>query len=107
MVVVVSRKEEKLKLNGESIMKFVKSLFFTLAICGVGNYFVTPNVAVADDIDKIIKAKEIVKTIVNYPDTLVFHNLYTKVSGNTVTLKFSCKNAFGVQETHIMDIKVE
>ena len=44
--------------------------------------------------------------MVNYPDTLVFHEFYTKVSGNTVTLKFTAKNAFGTPETHIKDIKV-
>jgi hypothetical protein len=68
---------------------------------------IDPVRVMADDIDKIIKAKEIVKQMVNYPDTLVFHNLYTKVSGNTVTLKFTCKNAFGVAETHTLDIKVD
>jgi hypothetical protein len=59
-----------------------------------------------EEINKILKAKEIVKNMVNYPDTLVFHDLYTKVSGNTVTLKFTCKNAFGTPETHVLDIKV-
>lgn len=59
-----------------------------------------------DEIDKILRAKEIVRGMVNYPDTLVFHEFYTKVVGNTVTLKFTCKNAFGVPETHVMDIKV-
>jgi hypothetical protein len=76
-------------------------------LCGFATVqVVVPVVAVADDIDKIIKAKEIVKQMVNYPDTLVFHNLYTKVNGNTVTLKFTAKNAFGVPETHVVDIKV-
>jgi hypothetical protein len=59
-----------------------------------------------DEINKILKAKEIVRNMVNYPDTLVFHDFSTKVSGNTVTLKFTCKNAFGTPETHVMDIKV-
>lgn len=77
-----------------------------LAMGFVSVQVLAPANAIADDIDKIIKAKEIVKQMVNYPDTLVFHNLYTKVSGNTVTLKFTCKNAFGVAETHTMDIKV-
>ena len=64
-------------------------------------------VAVAkSDIDKILEAKAKVKAIVNYPDTLVFHEFSTKVVGNTVTLKFTCKNGFGVPETHVMDIKV-
>jgi hypothetical protein len=44
--------------------------------------------------------------MVNYPDTLVFHEFYTKVSGNVVTLKFTAKNGFGVPETFIKDIKV-
>lgn len=60
-----------------------------------------------DEINKILKAKAIVKTMVNYPDTLVFHELYTKVKGNVVTLKFTCKNAYGVPETHVMDIRVD
>ena len=58
------------------------------------------------DIDKIIAAKAVVRSMVNYPDTLSFHNMSTRVSGNTVTLKFTAKNAFGVPETHTMDIEV-
>lgn len=60
-----------------------------------------------DEINKILKAKDIVRGMVNFPDTLVFHDLYTKVNGNTVTLKFTAKNAFGVPETHTKDIKVK
>ena len=59
-----------------------------------------------DEINKILKAKDIVRGMVNYPDTLVFHEFSTKVSGNTVTLKFTAKNGFGVPETHTKDIKV-
>ena len=69
-------------------------------------YPYTPQTISDSDIDKILKAKEIVRGMVNFPDTLVFHDFSTKVSGNTVTLKFTCKNAFGVPETHTMDIKV-
>lgn len=88
--------------------KFLTAFIFAITVCGIANSFViNPTVAVADDIDKIIKAKDIVRKMVNYPDTLVFHDLYTKVRGNTVTLKFTCKNGFGVPETHIMDIKVD
>lgn len=87
--------------------KFFVSMVFALSSIGLINTFViSPPVAMADDIDKILKAKEIVRGMVNYPDTLVFHEFSTKVSGNTVTLKFTCKNAFGVPETHTMDIKV-
>jgi hypothetical protein len=77
---------------------------------GVDHFILHPNsvMAISDsDIDKILKAKEIVRNMVNYPDTLVFHDLHTVVNGNTVTLKFSCKNGYGVSETHIMDIKVK
>lgn len=59
------------------------------------------------DIDKIIQAKNTVKSMVNYPDTLSFHEFDTSVSGNTVTLKFTCKNGFGVPETHTMNIPVK
>ena len=57
-------------------------------------------------IDKIIKAKAIVKGMVNYPDTLSFHNMSTSVSGNNVTLKFTAKNAFGVPSTYTKTITV-
>ena len=59
-----------------------------------------------DEINKILKAKEIVRQMVRSPDTLVFHEFHTKVKGNTVTLKFTCKNDFGVPETHVKDINV-
>ena len=58
------------------------------------------------DIDKIIEAQAIVRSMVNFPDTLSFHDMSTRVNGNTVTLKFSAENAFGVSETRTMDIKV-
>lgn len=87
--------------------KFFVSMVFALSSIGLINAFViNPPVAMADDIDKILKAKEIVRGMVNYPDTLVFHEFSTKVSGNTVTLKFTCKNAFGVPETNTLDIRV-
>lgn len=76
----------------------------------VDHMFIHPGSAVAisdDEINKILKAKAIVKSMVNYPDTLVFHEFYTKVRGNTVTLKFTCKNGFGVPETYVKDIKVD
>lgn len=89
-----------------NMKKFLLAL--ALSFAGfTGDIIVHPSVALADDIDKILKAKDIVRNMVNFPDTLVFHDLYTKVKGNTVTLKFTCKNAFGVPETHTMDIKVD
>jgi hypothetical protein len=84
---------------------FVFAMF--LGSAATTNVFANDPIAISDsDIDKILKAKDIVRGMVNYPDTLVFHDLYTKVSGNTVTLKFTAKNAFGVPETHTKDIKV-
>ena len=85
-------------------------IIISMSMLSVADHFiVNPHNAMAisdEEINKILKAKEIVRNMVNYPDTLVFHDLYTNVSGNTVTLKFTCKNAFGVPETHVMDIKV-
>lgn len=59
------------------------------------------------EINKIITAKNKVRSMVNYPDTLSFHEFDTKVSGNNVTLKFTCKNGFGVPQTHTMNINVD
>ena len=89
--------------------KFMNCLVMAMMIGFVGDIMVRPNVAMAIDyneINKILKAKDIVRGMVNYPDTLVFFEFYTKVSGNTVTLKFTAKNGFGVPETFIKDIKV-
>lgn len=87
--------------------KFFSALVLSLAVCGIVNStIINPPFAVADDIDKILRAKEIVRSMVNYPDTLVFHEFSTVVKGNVVTLKFTCKNGFGVPETHIKDITV-
>lgn len=87
--------------------KFICCVMLGLSVCGMINTIISPNAAVANDIDKILKAKDMVRNMVNYPDTLVFHEFYTVVKGNIVTLKFTCKNGFGVPETHIMDIRVE
>lgn len=91
--------------------KFVRAAMFTIAMAGfVGDIMVRPNVALAisdAEITKILKAKDIVRSMVNYPDTLVFHDFYTVVKGNTVTLKFTAKNGFGVPQTYIKDIKVD
>jgi hypothetical protein len=88
--------------------KFISACILSICTIGAVNTFViNPPCAMADDIDKILKAKEIVRSMVNYPDTLVFHEFHTKVIGNVVTLKFTCKNGFGVPETHVKDIRVD
>ena len=90
--------------------KLMRYMVMAMMIGFMGDIMVRPNVAMAIDdneINKILKAKEIVRGMVNYPDTLVFFEFYTKVSGNTVTLKFTAKNGFGVPETFIKDIKVK
>jgi hypothetical protein len=77
-----------------------KYIFISLLLitgCEVGN----------PEVDKIIKAKSKVRSMVNYPDTLDFHDLQTSVSGNKVTLTFSAKNAFGVPSTYTKTISVE
>ena len=89
--------------------KFIRYMVMAMMIGFMGDIMVRPNVAMGIDdneINKILKAKDIVRGMVNYPDTLVFFEFYTKVSGNTVTLKFTAKNGFGVPETFIKDIKV-
>ena len=88
--------------------RFITAIIIGLSIVGISNsIIINPTVAMADDIDKILEAKDKVRAMVNYPDTLVFHEFHTKVNGNIVTLKFTCKNGFGVPETHVMDIRVD
>lgn len=91
--------------------QFLRFFIIALAIFGGVNHFIinaNPAIAISDsDVDKILKAKEIVRNMVNYPDTLVFHEFSTRVNGNTVTLKFTCENGFGVKETHTKDIRVD
>ena len=88
--------------------KFISAIIMGLSIVGISNsIIINPTVAMADDIDKILEAKDKVRAMVNYPDTLVFHEFHTKVKGDIVTLKFTCKNGFGVPETHVMDIRVD
>ena len=89
----------------KSIAWITLVVFFIVGCCG-GDY----SGGGSSDIDKIIAAKNHVRNYVaNYPDTLDFYDwsYSPKVNGNTVTLKFSCENAFGVQETHTMDIEVQ
>jgi hypothetical protein len=98
-----------MNFSKEKMMKIIVALVLTIVACGsAANYVYADGVTKIDDneINKILKAKEIVRGMVNYPDTLVFHDFSTKVSGNTVTLKFTAKNGFGVPETHVKDIKV-
>ena len=59
-----------------------------------------------DDIKKIMQAKEYVRSLARYPDTLDFHDMQTEVNGNNVTLTFTAENAFGVQKTETMIIPV-
>lgn len=61
----------------------------------------------SNDVDKIIRAKEIIRNQVNYPDTLDFHDMSTTVSGSRVELTFTVDNGFGVPSTHTMEILVE
>lgn len=58
------------------------------------------------DIDKIIEAKRQVANTVNYPDTLVFHNMDTEVNGDKVTLTFTAENGFGVPSTYTKSIVI-
>lgn len=90
-------------------MKIVAAFILMIVACAsVHTSYASDPIKISDsDINKILKAKEIVRGMVNYPDTLVFHEFATKVNGNTVTLKFTAKNAYGVSETHTKDIKVD
>jgi hypothetical protein len=58
------------------------------------------------EVDKILRAKDIVRAQLNYPDTADFHEMSTEVHGNTVKLTVTAKNAFGVPSTRTFNINV-
>lgn len=60
----------------------------------------------SNEVDKILRAKEIVRSQLNFPDTADFHEMKTMVNGNTVTLTVTAKNAFGVPSTKTFNINV-
>jgi hypothetical protein len=59
------------------------------------------------EVDKIIRAKQVVLSRLNFPDTARFHEMSTSVRGNTVTLTVTAKNAFGVPSTQTFNIQVD
>lgn len=63
--------------------------------------------ATSPEVDKIIRAKQIVLSRLNFPDTADFHEFQTSVRGNKVTLTVTAKNAFGVPSTHTFEVEVE
>lgn len=68
---------------------------------------VRPNIIQASDVDKISKAKQHILDMVIRPETVRFHDEATKVNdNNTVTMKFTFQNGFGLIETRTMDIKI-
>jgi len=59
------------------------------------------------EVDKVITAQHYVKdTLLNYPDTANFHSMDTVVSGDSVFLRVTAKNAFGVPETLEFNVTV-
>lgn len=78
-------------------MRWICLFVLVLAGCDSGN----------SEVDKILKAKQVVLSRLNFPDTADFHEMKTSVRGDTVTLTVTAKNAFGVPSTHTFDIKVD
>ena len=59
------------------------------------------------EVDKILKAKQIVLSKINFPDTADFHEMKTDVQGNNVSLTVTDKNAFGVPATQPFTVRVD
>ena len=83
-----------------------------LGFAGLGfiqaSFCVSNVVAVSTDQDKIAQAKQYILDMVIRPETVRFHDEFTKVNNNnTVTIKFTFQNGFGLIETRIMDIKTK
>lgn len=80
--------------------------FLILAVIVILNCFKNDS-SDRTEIDKIIAAKQMVLSQLNYPDTADFHDMQTKVSGDNVTLVVTAKNAFGVPSTHTFNINAK
>lgn len=83
-----------------------------LGFAGLGfiqaSFCVSNVVAASTDQDKIAQAKQYILDMVIRPETVKFHDEFTKVNNNnTVTIKFTFQNGFGLIETRIMDIKTK
>jgi hypothetical protein len=59
----------------------------------------------AENLDRIAKAKNHIVSTVKYPQALVFHDLYTKVNGSVVTLRFTCNGEVLTQNIETEDAK--
>lgn len=86
------------------IFAAVGAILFLLLYFGILNH--NNNDEYDSDVNKIIKAKSQVTSMLNYPDTADFHEMKTEVHGNTVTLTVTAKNGFGVPETKTFRINV-
>lgn len=83
-----------------------------LGFAGLGfiqeSFCINNVVAASTDQDKIAQAKQYILDMVIRPETVRFHDEFTKVNNNnTVTIKFTFQNGFGLIETRIMDIKTK
>jgi hypothetical protein len=100
--------------RGDKLTVFFCCMFFVGIIsfavwAGMRNtneYVSEPASTSTNDIDNIIAAEAYVRSLLNYPDTADFHDMKTRVSGDTVTLTVTAKNAFGVPETRTFGVKV-
>lgn len=84
-----------------------------LGFTGLGfiqaSFCVSNVVAASTDQDKIAQAKQHILEMVIRSETVRFHDEFTKVNNNnnTVTIKFTFQNGFGLIETRTMDIKTK
>ena len=85
----------------------MKYLFFVCIAIVVVSSCINNDPSVNTDVDKIITAKQIVLSQLNYPDTADFHDMKTKVNGDNVTLVVTAKNTFGVPSTHTFSINTK
>ncbi len=58
-----------------------------------------------ENLDRIAKAKNHIVSTVKYPHALVFHDLYTKVNGSLVTLRFTCNGEVLTQNIDTEQLK--
>lgn len=88
--------------------KFIGLIIISIATISVFDHCLArPYIATASDNDKILQAKSYILQFVSYPETVIFHDKFTVINKNMVTIRFTYTNGFGVIDTLTMDIEVD
>lgn len=95
-----------MSVDGLNMDKIIKSIVL-ISIIGfvTGAIFVKNNQTQNNTELRIDNAKNYILNMVSQPQTVVFHDESIFLNENSVVIKFTYKNGFGIIDTITMDIK--